>query len=158
MSDAPEIRPEDALQVAQRALARVSEVEERMDELEAENERLEYRVAELEAGLPDENTPYDQLDLDEKVGRVRRYLMKRADASPDGWAKIDYDDVMWSVFNGEPSADHCYKLMRLAANAEGFEYRDPEKGNKHVSLNQAAAKASAAFSHANKTDSEGVGR
>ena len=38
MSDGPDVRPEDALQVAQRALARVSELEERVAELEGETD------------------------------------------------------------------------------------------------------------------------
>lgn len=63
---------------------------------------------------------------------------------------------MWEVFGGDPSADYCYKLMRLAADIRGFTFEDSRP--KKLKVNAAKAKQSAAFSSANKTTSEGMGR
>lgn len=153
MSDQPAVRPEDALQVAQRALRKVNDLEGEIDDLRAENERLRERVAELEA-TTEVSDDYDQLDRDTKVGMVRGHLIDRARAQ-HGMAAIDYDDVMWEVFDGEPSADHCYTLMRLAAQAEGFKIRDPSGENRQLIVNLDATNDLTGFSHANKDRREG---
>lgn len=144
--DQPDVRPEDALQVAQRALSK-------MNELEEENEELRERVVALEAALPD-RSEYDDLDRQTKVGMVREHLVERA-RDQHGKATIDYDGVMWEVFDGEPSADHCYTLMELAAQAEGFDIRDPSTGNRELTVNLAATKPVLGFSRANKDSIEG---
>ncbi|SEO69928.1 hypothetical protein SAMN05216388_101735 [Halorientalis persicus] len=156
MTDGVEIEPEDALEVAQRALARVSELEERLDETEAENAELKERLTVLELRYDDLDggRSYDDLDRNGRVGRVREHAFERA-TEGHGHATLDYNDVMWSVFDGEPSADYCYKLMRLAADATGFTFRDPDGKGKELRVNADAARQGVSFSSANKTAQEG---
>lgn len=144
--DQPDVRPEDALQVAQRALAKANALED-------ENEQLRERIVELEA-RQSRSEDYGALDRDEKVGMVREELVKRARAG-HGKAAMDYDDVMWGVFDGDPSADHCYTLMQLAANAEGYDLREPDGSNREATVDLDAAKDALGFSHANKDSVEG---
>lgn len=141
-----------ARKIAQTALQEKSALEDHVDDLEAEIERLEYRVAELEVATPDETTDYSELSQDEKIGRVRQELMQRANAAPSGKAQIEYKDVLWSVFDGEPSAGHVYNLMKSAGRADGFEYADPTDGNKRVTVDVDAVKDEAAFSPVNKDE------
>lgn len=144
--DQPDVRPEDALQVAQRALSKVNE-------LEAENEQLRERIIALEAALPD-RSEYDDLDRETKVGMVREHLVERA-REQNGHATIDYDGVMWEVFDGEPSARHCYDLMELAAQAKGFDLRDPSGGNRELTVDIDATNPVLGFFHGNKDSVEG---
>jgi len=150
-----------ARKIAQTALQEKAALESRVDDLfgeieslREENERLTYRVAELEAEQPDKSLDYEQLSLDDKVARVREELMIHANASMSGVASLDYRDVMVSLFNDKPSADHCYKLMRLAGQKEGFDYKNPASGNRRVTVDLEVAKMSPEFSHANKDASE----
>ena len=146
-----------ALQEKSRLEKRVDELEEEIDDLREENERLTYRVAELEAEKPDRSVDYEQLSLEDKVARVREELMIHANASMSGVASLDYRDVMVSLFNDKPSADHCYKLMRLAGQKDGFDYENPASGNRRVTVDLEVAKSSPEFSHANKdVEEEGV--
>lgn len=142
----PDVRPEDALQVAQRAL-------QKANELEAENERLRERVAELEATQPDTDGYPD--DRDVRVGMVRSHLIQRA-KSQHGKAAIDYKDIKHGVFNAEPSAGHCYDLMDRAATAEGFEVRNPAGENKQLVVDLDRVKDLSGVSRVNK-DVQGVG-
>jgi hypothetical protein len=146
MTDEPDVRPEDALQVAQRALSKVQEQEQTIAE-------LQERVAALEAAQPD-RSGYDDLDRETKVGMVREHLVERAQ-NQHGRAAIDYDGVMWEVFEGDPSADHCYTLMELAAQAEGFDLRDPSTGNRELVVDIDATNPKLGFSRANKDSVEG---
>lgn len=157
MGETPEVSPEDALQVAQRAMNRCSDLEDEVEKLREENGDLADRVTALELRYQDleETKSYDDLDRDGRVGRVREHAFQRA-TNGHGRATLDYNDVMWSVFDGEPSADYCYKLMRLAAEAPGFEYQDPAGKGKQLAVDADEARTGAAFSSANKTDSEGV--
>ncbi|WP_117365015.1 hypothetical protein [Natrarchaeobaculum sulfurireducens] len=157
MSDAPEVSPEDALQVAQRAMNRCSNLESLVDDLQEENLELANRVTSLELRYQDldEGRSYDDLDRDGRVGRVREHAFQRA-VNGHGRAALDYNDVMWSVFDGEPSADYCYKLMRLAAEAPGFDYHNPDGKGKQLTVDANEARTGAAFSSAKKTDSSGV--
>jgi len=132
----------------QQALQQNADLRDRVDDLEDEIERLEFRVGQLETILPDEQDPYAELTREQKVQRIQRYLLERAEAT-NGVAAVDYDDVQWSVFNGEPSADHCYTLMQLAAEqTPGFTYRDNERP-KRLTVDLDATNAEADFSHAN---------
>jgi len=151
--DHPDVRPEDALQVAQRALRKVNDLKGDLNDLRAENERLRDRIAELEA-TTEVSDDYDQLDRDTKVGMVRGHLIERA-RQQHGKAAIDYDDVMWEVFDGEPSADHCYTLMQKAATADGFDVRDRQGENRQLVVDLDATKDLTAFSHANKDGRRG---
>lgn len=149
--DLPEVTPRDAVEIAQRALAKAN----RVDELEEELDVLEDRLAaqELRYSEVEEARDYDPNDTDGNVGRVREHAFRKATRGRGG-AMLDYDDVMWEVFDGQPSADYCYKLMRLAGEARGFEYKK-HATPKHLVVDAAEAKRGAAFSSANKTSSEG---
>ena len=165
MSDEPDVTPQDALAVAQRALSKANDLEQ----LEQDVEDLRDEVTELKLRLSehDDNTDYRDLTLDDKIGMVREYAFRKAQ-SAGGLAKLDYDDIMWSVFDGEPGTKHCYKLMRRAAGtaedeqsdindgAVGFVVRDPSDGNRHLAVDADRAKRSAAFSPRTKPASEGV--
>jgi hypothetical protein len=95
---------------------------ERVDDLEAENESLRERVADLEQVVdPDPGAvEYDELSRSRKVHRVRRRLVETA-ARTNGKASMQYSDVMW-LFDGHPSRGHCYVLMELAGDLDGFRY------------------------------------
>lgn len=124
------------------------QLRDRVAELEDTVERLAFRVGSLEELLPDETDAYGELTREQKVQRVQRYLLERAQAT-NGRAAVDYDAVQWSVFDGEPSADHCYTLMQLAAaDTPGFTYRDAERP-KRLTVDLDATNADADFSHAN---------
>ncbi|MFB6256468.1 MAG: hypothetical protein ABEH58_07060 [Haloplanus sp.] len=97
-------------------------LQERVDEVEAENESLRERVADLEQVVdPDPGAvEYDELSRPRKVHRVRRRLVETA-ARTNGKAAMQYSDVMW-LFDGHPSRGHCYDLMSLAGDLDGFRY------------------------------------
>lgn len=153
VSDEPDIRPEDALQVAQRALSKVNDLERKYDNLLEDHEDLVEDLTAIKLRLSeiDEERPYESLSLNEKVGKVREHAFQRA-ANGHGKATLDYNDVMWSVFNGEPGSDHCYKLMRLAAGVDdngneiqdvpGFTFLDSERPMK-LAVDQFLKEASA---------------
>jgi len=140
--------PRDAVQIAQNAAQRLTKLEEIVDELQTENDALQTRVDALELELEQlhDDRAYSALSLDEKVGRVRRRAYERA-ADLGGGATLDYTDIMHGVFDGEPGAAHCYKLIRLAAGLTdssegrptgsgypGFRARDPDQGNYHLAV------------------------
>jgi len=133
--------PRDALNIAQQAMRRLNELEETV---ETQQERIEA----LEAAQPD-RSDYQQLDRETKVGMVKEHLIKKA-KDQHGKAAIDYDAVMWEVFDGEPSADHCYTLMQKAASEDGFNLRDPAKGNRQITVDLESTNTERRFSHANK--------
>ena len=168
MDEGPTV--EDAVQVAQRALAKVNELEREQEGREAdlEDAREELTALRLRVQDRDEGLDYSQLKLNDKVGMVREHVFRKA-VDGHGRAKIDYDDVMWSVFDGEPGPNHCYKLMRLAAAEEGddaddleakrssfrdgvlgFAFRDPDGGNKHLAVDADLAQQGVAFYPENK--------
>ena len=160
MSD---VRPEDALQVSQRALSKVIELEGRYeDEIEDLSEQLlevQLRLSEI-----DDSRSYADYTLDEKIGIVREYAYKKA-KTQGGKTKLTYDDIMWGVFDGEPSPSHCYKLLRKAAGitqqescggtVPGFRCRDPDSGTFHLAVDANRVKEGAAFYSENKAISEG---
>lgn len=150
MSDQPDVRPEDALQVAQRALAKANELERDLRDLEDEHDETAEELAALQLRYSEveEDRDYDPADQEGNVGRVREHAFRKA-ADGHGRASLDYDDVMWGVFDGQPSADYCYKLMRLAANAPGFEFRENRRP-KILAVNAQEARTGAAFSSAKK--------
>lgn len=159
----------DALQVAQRALAKVNGLEDDLAGLQTDYDDVVDRLVALELRLEerDENTAYADLSLDEKVGKVREHAFSKA-ADGTGKAALDYDDIMWEVFDGEPGANHCYKLMHLAAGEEdddtaqksidngspGFAVRNPSKGNRHLAVDARKAKRGVAFFSGNKAPQE----
>jgi len=151
---------EGALRIAQNALQQNSELKSRVDQLEAENDRLEFRVAELELkGETKEDKDYKQLTKPEKRDLIVEDLLRRAEASASGKAKVEYTDVKHGVFDSIPSADHCYTLMDEIGSKPGFTYVDsPAKGNIHLRVDLAeateslAAKANREFSPAKKEE------
>lgn len=168
MTDDIDVQPEDALEVAQRALAKINELEQecedRADRVAAFEEELtsvKLRLSEI-----DDDRDYEALTTDEKVGMVREHAFQKA-ADGHGRAKLDYSAIKWEVFDGEPGNNHCYRLMRLAAGndddeqtdfdagAVGFKHCDPDDGNQHLAVNAERAKRSPAFYSRNKTATEG---
>ncbi|CAL92455.1 hypothetical protein BJ1_gp33 [Halorubrum virus BJ1] len=161
MSEGDDVSARDALAIAQRALAKAGDIEDELksdlDEATEEIDRLREDVTALELRLSehDDNRDYAQLSRDEKVGMVREHAFQKATRG-SGVAALDYDDIMWEVFDGEPSADHCYTLMKLAADVRGFEVKTPPSGNRSLTVDAREAKRGAVFSSANKTASEEV--
>lgn len=163
-----DVRPEDALQVAQRALAKVNDLEDELAETDDRLDDLEEKLtaATLRLSEIDDERAYQERTLDEKIGMVREHAFERA-ANGHGRATLDYDDIMWEVFDGEPSPSHCYKLLRLAAgltdsdsdrptggDIPGFSCRDPDNGNYHLAVDASEAKRGAAFYSENKAVAE----
>jgi DNA-binding protein H-NS len=166
MSDGIEVRPEDAMQVAQKALQKVNELEEDLDQLRQQHEHATEDLAALKLRVSEinEDRDYDDLSIDEKVGLVREHAFEKASRG-HGRANLDYNDIKWAVFDGEPGNNHCYKLMRRAAGEEeeeqkdmnagavGFIVRNPANENQHLAVDAELAKRSAEFYSRNKTDS-----
>lgn len=107
-------------------------------QLEEENERVRERVADLEEIVaPDPGSvAFEELSRPRKAYRVRKALVEQAAASANGRAAMNYTDVKW-LFDGQPSDGHCYDLMELAADLDGFDYGTPsgEGGQKRVTVN-----------------------
>lgn len=157
MSEEDDVSARDALAIAQRALGKANGLEADLDEATDEIERLREDVTSLELRLSehDDERDYAELTRDDKVGMVREHAFQKASRG-SGLAALDYDDIMWEVFDGEPSADHCYTLMKLAADVRGFEVKTPASGNRSLTVDAKEAKRGAVFSSANKTDLEEV--
>lgn len=68
-----------------------------------------------------ERKPYAKLAREEKVHGVRVAAVRRA-ARNDGRAQLDAAAVRTEVFDGEPSEGHARDLMRVAGQADGFEF------------------------------------
>jgi hypothetical protein len=152
-----DVTPEDALQVAQRALAKVNDLERELEALQADHDEAveELTAARLRLSSHDEERTYDQLTRDDKIGMVREHAFERA-TDAGGRTAIDYSDVKWGVFDGGPSASHCYDLLRWAAGGgestpdeqqditagiEGFAVRDPDDGNMQLVVDVDRAKS-----------------
>ena len=162
------ITPEDALQVAQRALAKVNDLEDDLEALRADHDEAIEELTKLKlwASEFDTDRSYDQLSRDEKIGKVREHAFEKATNTSSGRTKLVWDDIQWEVFDGEPSRGHCYDLLRLAAGsgdaaqrdlregAVGFRYREPESGTIHLAVDAELAKRHRQSFAANKTRSE----
>lgn len=158
----PDVTAEDALNIAQQALQKANEVDDLRERVEAlEDELTAVKMRQQER---DENTEYDQLTLDEKVGMVRQHGYRKA-TNGHGKATLDYDDIMWGVFDGEPGTKHCYKLIRRAAGLTdqktgsdqlGFTARDPDGGNYHLAIDADRAKETVSLFPENKTNPAGA--
>jgi len=154
----PDVTAEDALHIAQQALQKANEVDDVQQEIDDLRERvvsLELRLSEL-----DDDTEYQSLTLEQKVGMVRQHGFTKA-SNGHGRATLDYSDIEWEVFDGEPGTNHCYKLIRLAAGLNGaktgseyagFTARDPEGDNYHLAIDADRAKQNAEFYSRNKTE------
>jgi cell division septum initiation protein DivIVA len=111
------------------------DLRERIEALEAENERLRDQLAELSQVVdPDPaDADYESLTRARKVHRVRRRLVEDA-ATSNAKAAMDYTAVKW-LFDGHPSDGHCYDLMQLAANLDGFRYQERDGASNRVLVN-----------------------
>jgi len=147
MTDDDELRP-----LVEALRRRLQFFEERIDDLEEENEQLRGRVTELERVVdPDTaGSEYDRMTKAEKVYKLRVALVREA-ADRNGKTKMDYREVK-ALFSGYPSPGHCYDLMSAAANMDGFDYTTPngQGGNKQIRVNLDAVKDETLFHAANK--------
>lgn len=155
---------EDAVGMARDAMQRAQEAEEQADELsdsyhEAldEIEQLRFRLTEVEATLPDENSDYEALEREDKISLIQNHVIKRARSSPQNWAKVTWFDVKWSVFDGEPSDGHCYDLVRWAADETGFNNVRPDEAGEreYVSVDLDVLHESSTRSRVNNEAQEG---
>jgi hypothetical protein len=146
LSAVPEddVSPRDALAIAQRALGKANGLKADLDEATAEIEHLREDVASLELRLSEhgDDRDYAELTRDDEVGMVREHAFQKA-SHGSGVAALDYDDIMWEGFDGEPSADYCYTLMNLAADVRGFEVKTPASGNRSLTVDAKEAKRGA---------------
>jgi len=138
--------PQDALHIAQQALQQVNELQETVKE-------QQELIEELQAAKP-QASEYDSLDREEKAALVKEHVVKKA-KDQRGKAAIDYSGIKWEVFSGEPSADHCYTLMKIAAQDDGFKKRNPKEGNKQLAVDIDKTSTEDRFSHANKDNPKG---
>ncbi|MFC6765406.1 hypothetical protein [Natrinema soli] len=105
-------------------------------EIAAENERLKERVGKLEAELnpnPD-SKPYKELGRDEKVQKLREYLVSMASSRHSGKFAMEYNDVV-ALFDGQPSPGHAYDLMEIAGNADGFAFKEFDDRTNQLRVN-----------------------
>ena len=139
---------------------RLTVVEQRLDllndaveDLERENAELRRQVAALQSEVdPDPGSKeYSDLSRAEKVRQIRERLVDVAGADHNGTAAMKYKDVMW-LFDGHPSAGHCYDLMERAGQLDGFDYSAAGggKGDKRVTVNLDAVKDESLFHGVNK--------
>lgn len=152
MSD---ITPEDALQVAQRALSKANGLERDLDDAVEETEALreDLAAARLRLSEHDEDRAYDQLQREDRIGIVREHAFGRAADAGSNRAALDYKDIKYGAFDGEPSPSYCYDLMRWAcgfdadvhddldAGVRGFAIRNPDGGNLELIVDATRAKA-----------------
>lgn len=138
---------------------KIEEQKTRIDALEDENERLSERLSEIEAIVdPDPGqVQYDQLSSDQKVRKIREKLVNLA-SNTDGRGSLGYKDVM-QLFDGHPSAGHCYDLMERAATSDGFSYNHAGngKGQKRIRVDVAAVNDERHFHGVNNGSGEVTG-
>lgn len=128
-------------------------VKNQLVRLREENQELKDRVAELEDLVdPDPGaTDYHSLTKEQKVRRIRKTLVENAMAT-SGTDSMMYKSVM-TLFDGHPSAGHCYNLMERAAELEGFQYDQAGgSGQKRVRVNVTDVKDEALLHSVNKAD------
>jgi hypothetical protein len=104
--------------------ARISELEQIVENLQAQIEVLQERAPSLE------QQQYDRMDREDKATVVRSKLKQEADAT-NGTAAVAYKDVV-RMFDGQPSAGHAYDIMDTAAQKEGFDIGIDPQGKKRL--------------------------
>jgi len=142
-----DVTAKDALEIARNAVQKAVKNQETIQE-------LQERIVRLEAATVDVDKDYQQMDKAEKVATLRTELVKRAQDT-NGKAALDYEGVQYGTFDGNPSAGHVYNLMQAAAEDVGFNYEEPNRGNKRITVNLAERKAQAGFSGVNKESRRG---
>ncbi|MFC6765989.1 hypothetical protein [Natrinema soli] len=114
----------------------VARIVDRIDKIAEENERLRERVGKLEAELnpnPD-SKPYKELSRDEKVQKLREYLVTMASSRHSGKFAMEYNNVV-ALFDGQPSPGHAYDLMEIAGNADGFAFKEFDDRTNQLRVN-----------------------
>jgi len=127
----------------------------RITEIADKNERLRERVGELEAELnpnPD-SKPYKELSRDEKVQKLREYLVSMASSKHSEKFAMEYNDVV-TLFEGHPSPGHAYDLMEIAGNADGFEFKEFDDRTNQLRVNLDGVNDETLFHAANNGVSE----
>lgn len=128
--DEQDVTAAEALQVAQRALAKLPELERDVEELREDLTAVELRLSEI-----DDERSYESLTHDEKVGIVREHAFDEARSNHRGRHVMDYNAIgtLFKERHGaRPSAWTCYQLIEDAAEAEGFDDQDPSDGNRRL--------------------------
>lgn len=87
------------------------------DGMYATQARAEQFVQEHEI---DGDTKWYLMDKNERVEYLAKALKARS--RQKGGSGVDYNQVRDEIFNGNPSDDYCYKLMKLAGKYSGFKY------------------------------------
>jgi len=127
------------------------QLEDQNQDLERENAELRRQVADLKAEVdPDPGSKdYEQLTRAEKVRRIREQLVDIAESNHNEKAAMKYKEVMM-LFDGHPSAGHCYDLMERAGELGGFAYNENAEGTKRVQVDLEAVKDESLFHTVNK--------
>lgn len=138
--------------------ARVDALNRARIDLRDRVETLEQQLADIQEVIdPDPGaTAYEMLTRPQKVHHIRKKLVEMADRQ-GGKAQLKYRDVKM-LFDGYPSAGHCYDLMERAAELEGFAYDETGgTGEKRIRANLDAVNDETYFHGVNKaTEGEGV--
>lgn len=89
-----------------------------VEQLSAEVSRLQEELA------PDtDGKSYEQLSRAEKVHQIQVAALEDAQGAPTRKAALTYREVKM-LFGGKPSTGHCYDLMSLAGDRDGFAYEE----------------------------------
>lgn len=155
-----DLRPEDvraAIDIAKSAKQESLDLREEIENLEEQVERQQFRLGKFQVVIDAlDEEPYDRLSKDEKVARIRNELIERAERSRNGVAALDYEDIVWGVFDGQPSARHAYDLLELAADHETLEeLSDPRRVS--VNLDEANLENIPAVVEERNNDAAGEG-
>ncbi|PSP38274.1 hypothetical protein BRC71_06265 [Halobacteriales archaeon QH_7_65_31] len=101
-----------------------------VEQLAAEVSRLQEEIA------PDtDGKDYAQLTRAEKVHEIQLAALEDAQSNPRRKSALTYREVKM-LFGGKPSTGHCYDLMQLAGDRDGFGYetRDDQPNRLTASL------------------------
>ena len=136
-------------------IEKVDAVIDRIERVEAENERLTERVAELEAAVDPDPTgkAYREMSRDEAVRKIRETVLEQAQRSHSGKAQMTYKEVL-ALLDHEPSVGHAYNLMERAGREDGFQYTD--NNGKVIQANSEGVKDETLFHGVNKAYSSGA--
>lgn len=115
---------------------RIKSLQETVDTLEETVRDVDQRVATIEAQvqLDMDEKDYEQLTREDKAREIQSSLIHAARESPTDKAAMNYREVRF-LFNGRPSTGHCYDLMDLAAQEDGFDYEEREEHENRITVN-----------------------
>jgi chromosome segregation ATPase len=110
--------------------------ENRLADVEDDLADLQATVADLRGRVdPDpESTAYREKSREQKVHEVRVANARKAAGRANNRAQMTYRDVM-ALFGEQPSAGHAYQLLELAAEGDGYEYRDGDDRCNRLTVN-----------------------